>query len=89
MNTVIKDLAASSIEAFYSQLRGKIVMPSDTSYDLERKVYNGMISKHPGILQKLNNATSGYPFESYIRAIANFTVRTTIDDQTQDHITDY
>lgn len=52
MNSIVKELAASSIETFSSQLRGKIVMPSDTSYDQERKVYNGMMSKNPGMIVK-------------------------------------
>ena len=52
MNTFIKDLAATTIETFSSQLRGKIVMPSDVNYDQECKVYNAMISKHPGMIVK-------------------------------------
>ena len=52
MSTIIKDLKVPKIEAFSAQIRGKIVMPSDASYDQERKVYNGMISKHPGMIVK-------------------------------------
>ena len=52
MNNIIKDLKMPIIEAFSSQLRGKIVMPSDASYDQERKVYNGMIDKKPGMIVK-------------------------------------
>ncbi len=52
MKTLIKDLVETKIEAFSSQLRGKIVMPSDSSYDEERKVYNGMMNKHPGMIVK-------------------------------------
>jgi FAD/FMN-containing dehydrogenase len=52
MNTSAKDLAALAINAFSSQLRGKIVMPSDASYDQERKLYNGMMNKLPGMIVK-------------------------------------
>ncbi len=45
----IKDLDASVIEAFKNQLRGEIVLPFDIDYDETRKVYNGMINKHPGM----------------------------------------
>ncbi len=52
MNTTIQDLSSQQLEAFSSQLRGKIILPSDTGYDEERKVYNGMINKHPGMIIK-------------------------------------
>lgn len=48
MNTM-KDLDATTIDALKSQLRGSIIMPSDASYNETRKVYNGMIDKHPGM----------------------------------------
>jgi len=52
MKTIIKDLMVSKIEEFSSKLRGEIIMPSDADYDKERKVYNGMINKHPGMIVK-------------------------------------
>jgi hypothetical protein len=52
MNNVIKDLAASTIETFSTQLRGEIIIPTNAGYDQERKVYNGMINKHPGMIVK-------------------------------------
>jgi hypothetical protein len=45
----IKELESTIIEDFQSKLRGKLVMPEDTNYDEIRKVYNGMINKHPGM----------------------------------------
>jgi len=45
----IKELDPTSIETFKSTLRGKIVLPEDTDYNETRKVYNGMINKHPGM----------------------------------------
>ena len=52
MSTIVKDLNASIIEEFASQIRGEIILPGDTNYDETRKVYNAMINKHPGIIVK-------------------------------------
>ncbi len=46
----IKELNKESISQFASQLRGTLVMPSDSDYNETRKVYNGMIDKHPGMI---------------------------------------
>jgi len=46
----IKDLDSTIIDSLRSQLRGKIIMPSDASYDETRKVYNAMIDKRPGMI---------------------------------------
>ena len=52
MKTIIRDLVGDKIETFTSQLRGEIVMPSDAIYNDERKVYNGMMNKLPGMIVK-------------------------------------
>jgi FAD binding domain-containing protein/berberine-like enzyme len=52
LKTIIKDLEKPKIEAFSAQLRGEIVMPADSNYDEERKVYNGMMNKLPGMIVK-------------------------------------
>lgn len=52
MKTPIKELAAPIIEAFVSSVKGKIVIPTDPGYDEERKLYNGMINKLPGMIVK-------------------------------------
>ena len=49
MKNLVKNLDTSIIEEFASQLRGKLVMPTDNHYNETRKVYNGMINKHPGM----------------------------------------
>ncbi|MBT8238647.1 MAG: FAD-binding oxidoreductase [Croceitalea sp.] len=48
MNT-IKDLSPELIAAFAQTLRGSLVLPEDPAYDETRKIYNGMIDKHPGL----------------------------------------
>ena len=50
MINLVKSLNESILEIFSSQLRGQIVMPSDSNYNETRKVYNGMINKHPGMI---------------------------------------
>ncbi|MEP6845825.1 MAG: FAD-binding protein [Panacibacter sp.] len=49
MPTLVKDLDTTVVEKFAAQLRGKIIMPSDKTYNDTRKVFNAMIDKHPGI----------------------------------------
>ena len=49
MKNPVKNLDSSIIEEFTSQLRGELVMPTDANYNDTRKVYNGMINKHPGL----------------------------------------
>ncbi|NNG08961.1 MAG: oxidoreductase, partial [Arenibacter sp.] len=52
MATAVKDLEVLKIEEFALLIRGKLTLPKDSDYDEERKVYNGMINKHPGMLVK-------------------------------------
>jgi len=50
LKNTVKNLDPAVIETFASSLRGSIIMPNDAGYDEARKVYNGMIDKHPGML---------------------------------------
>lgn len=52
MQNLVKDLNDSVIQKFSIQIRGKIILPKDPDYDDSRKVYNGMIHKHPGMIVK-------------------------------------
>ncbi|NNJ89668.1 MAG: FAD-binding protein, partial [Eudoraea sp.] len=45
----VKELSQESITQFAALLRGSLVMPTDSNYNETRKVYNGMIDKHPGM----------------------------------------
>lgn len=49
MKISVKHLTQNSIKAFESQLNGQLILPSDSEYNDTRKVYNGMIDKHPGV----------------------------------------
>ena len=52
MSTTVKELQSSTIEEFSASIRGQITLPNDSNFDEERKVYNGMINKFPGMLVK-------------------------------------
>ncbi len=45
----------SLLQNFKKSISGRIVTPSDIDYDKERKVYNGMIDKHPGMIVQCKN----------------------------------
>jgi hypothetical protein len=52
MSNLLKDLDANIITDFVSQLSGNVIMPGDPGYESNRKVYNAMIDKHPGMIVK-------------------------------------
>jgi FAD/FMN-containing dehydrogenase len=45
-------LAESTIQAFCGQLRGELLRPGDGDYERARKVWNGMIDKHPALIAR-------------------------------------
>lgn len=47
---MVIDMDADRIASFKKEIRGEVVMPSDSKYNSTRKVYNGMIDKHPGMI---------------------------------------
>ncbi|UKM65184.1 FAD-binding oxidoreductase [Flavobacteriaceae bacterium GSB9] len=49
MKTLVEDLKPELLEALASKLRGQIISSNDKNYNATRKVYNGMIDKHPGL----------------------------------------
>ena len=44
------------INTFKNSLHGKLVLPTDADYDIVRKVYNGMIDKHPAMIAQCIDA---------------------------------
>lgn len=52
MKSTVTDILESKMENFQSKLKGKLIQPDDPNYNEERKVYNGMIDKHPGMIVK-------------------------------------
>ena len=43
-------MTPQTIAAFKASLRGKLIQPEDAEYNTTRKVYNGMIDKHPALI---------------------------------------
>lgn len=43
-------LPVEALETFKMSLRGELLRPSDEGYEAARKVYNGMIDKHPALI---------------------------------------
>lgn len=56
MRNPIKDLDPARIQEFSSRISGTVTLPGDPGYDDARKVYNGMIGKHPGMIVKCLDA---------------------------------
>ncbi len=38
------------VQEFKTKLRGELIRPEDSGYDAARKVWNGMIDKHPALI---------------------------------------
>jgi len=53
-------IAQGQIEAaarqLQGQLRGELILPNDEGYEVARKVYNGMIDRHPALIARCANA---------------------------------
>ncbi|HXX28014.1 MAG TPA: FAD-binding oxidoreductase, partial [Terriglobales bacterium] len=43
---------AESIDQLRSVFRGELILPTDSTYDVARKVYNGMIDKRPQLIAR-------------------------------------
>jgi FAD/FMN-containing dehydrogenase len=48
-------LDESAMQGFKSSIRGKVISANDPSYNEERAVYNGMISRYPALIVKCRN----------------------------------
>ncbi len=48
-------LPESSVQSLKGSFKGKIILPGDDAYDAARKVYNGMIDRHPAIIAQCTN----------------------------------
>ena len=46
-------LNEANVEQFKTNLRGELIQPSDEGYDAARKVYNGMIDRHPSLIARV------------------------------------
>src|SRR5215218_4437569 len=48
-------LDEATVEEFRVSLRGELIQPGDEDYDEARKVYNGMIDKHPRMIARCSD----------------------------------
>ncbi|HET6569247.1 MAG TPA: FAD-binding oxidoreductase, partial [Rhodothermales bacterium] len=46
----------SLAQSLQASLRGEVVAPGDQGYDAARKIYNGMIDKHPALIARCRDA---------------------------------
>ena len=61
-------LDKTAIDAFKSSLRGDIICPEDESYEHARKVWNGMINKHPAIIARCTGVADVVQAITFARA---------------------
>jgi len=50
MGTLAIGISPDKVTTLRSQVRGEVLEPSDQGYDQARKVYNGMIDRHPALI---------------------------------------
>src|SRR5215471_7004068 len=49
-------LGDATVEEFRSHMRGKVIRRGDPDYDAARKIWNGMIDKHPTLIVRCSGA---------------------------------
>jgi FAD/FMN-containing dehydrogenase len=54
--TSVRLLDAEAIAALKSDLRGEVMLPGDTSYNAARRIWNGLIDKHPAVIARCTSA---------------------------------
>ena len=47
-------LEEAAVQKFAESLRGQLLHPGDGGYDDARKVWNGMIDRHPALIARRN-----------------------------------
>jgi FAD/FMN-containing dehydrogenase len=48
----VKDIEAAQVQELAAGFRGELILRGDSGYEEARKVYNGMIDKHPGLIAR-------------------------------------
>lgn len=62
-----KSIAAATIEAFASRLRGSVLQPGDAAYDEARAIWNGMVDRRPGLIVRCAEAADVVSAVSFAR----------------------
>jgi len=56
MSVLTVGVSPEKVKELRSQLRGALLEPGSTEYDHARKLYNGMIDKHPALIARVVDA---------------------------------
>jgi len=56
MSVVTVGVSPEKVKEFRSQLRGALLEPGSPEYNQARKLYNGMIDKHPALIARVVDA---------------------------------
>src|SRR5215468_9827688 len=51
-STAAHELDEAAVQAFATALRGELIRPTDAAYEGARRVYNGMIDRHPALIAR-------------------------------------
>ena len=66
----VRVLDSAAIADLKANLRGEVVVPGDATYDTVRKVWNGMIDKHPAVIARCASAADVVAAIRFARAQA-------------------
>src|SRR4026209_933514 len=55
-SSTVNKLSGETINDFRKQLTGELLLPGDQGYEDARKVWNGMIDRHPALIARCRNA---------------------------------
>ena len=60
-------LSESTIASLKSNMRGDLIEPRDASYDVARKVYNGMIDRRPRLIARCGDVADVIAAVNFVR----------------------
>ena len=68
--TIIKDpiLDEATVQKFKASFRGELIRPGDADYDEARKIWNGMIDRHPAFIARCTGAVDVINAVNFARA---------------------
>ncbi len=53
--STIKEINKNLLDEFRKDFKGQLIRPGDPTYDQDRKVWNGMIDKHPALIARCSS----------------------------------
>ncbi len=68
ISTIGTILDEATIQEFKASLRGELVRPGDKDYDNTRKIWNGMIDKHPALIARCTGVADVITAVNFARA---------------------